>query len=236
MIYEFIGLPGSGKSTIFTAAAEKMNAIGLEQTTMRMLAKRVVEEDRLKIGFLRRREQRISMYGAMAFAESEPEIFDLLFRNARSDLSTTLWNMEMMSHLHFAARRDLSDLLIFMDEGYLHRGAASFLLSRDEAGYLDYINRLPSSHTIIHVNAPLDLAFARSQGRKMKKRVPEAWRGTSDLELRDNLGYFGHLVRLGCDRLKQRGTRVIEIDASAPVEMSSELLLEAVLAAPHIPT
>ncbi len=229
MIFEFVGLPGSGKSTIFTAAADRLHQAGLQTTTMRMLAKHAVETDHRKIGFLRRRVERASLYGAMAFGQDYPRIFDLLIANARGDLSTGLWNMEMLSHLHFAGWCGLPDHPVFMDEGFLHRGAATFLLTRDEAGFRDYLGMIPRSHCVIHVAASVELAVDRAQGRKLKKRVPAAWLGGSEHEMLDNLRYFGGLVTLGCDLLRKRGVRVIELDARQPVAATASRLAETVI-------
>lgn len=231
MIFEFAGLPGSGKSTIFTAAAERLTAVGLPHTTMRMLAKAALEADYRKIGFLRRRTSRASLYGALAFGDEHPALFDALLAAARGDLSTRLWNMEMLAQLHFGHWRGLPDHPVFMDEGYLHRGAGSYLLTRDAPGFREYVALIPMDRTVVHVMADVDLAYARSQGRKIKKRIPAAWLGASEAETRATLDYFNELLRTGCALLRARGARIIEIDAKRPLAETAAALAEAVIAA-----
>lgn len=234
MILEFIGLPGSGKSTILNAATRKLDRLGVAWDSLRLLAKRVIEEDRQKIGFLRRREHRASLYGAQAFAQTEPEIYDALFVNARTDMKTTLWNMEMLAHVYFARRRDLSKSLIFTDEGFVHRGAASFLLSRNEVGFRDYMGRVPLDHTVIHVTTPLDIAYARSQTRKLKKRIPTGWIAEDQEGTLDNLSEFEHLSHVACRILRKRGGQVIKLDGTLPVETASEVLVQEIAALQRI--
>lgn len=231
MIFEFAGLPGSGKSTILTAAAERLTAAGLTHTSMRMLAKAALQDDYRKIGFLRRRISRASLYGALAFGDENPALFDALLGAARSDLATRLWNMEMLAQLHFGYWHGLPGHPVFMDEGFLHRGAGSYLLTRDQDGFKDYLALVPPDRAVIHVVADLDLAYARSQGRKLKKRIPAVWLGATDAETRATLEIFNGMVRLGCDVLRKRGMRIIDIDAKRPVAENAAALAEAVISA-----
>ena len=78
MLVEFVGLPGAGKTSLITEAETQLRTAGCKACGLRDLSKRGVERLRGDIGFIRRRSERISLYGALEYRKLHPQIFDFL--------------------------------------------------------------------------------------------------------------------------------------------------------------
>ncbi len=228
MLIEFIGLPGSGKSTLFASLAEQLHKERLRCNTLRMVARDRMEEGRVHIRFLQRRAERVGLYGCFSFAQQNPALFDALLQSTRHDLGRTLWNMDMLAQMHFVGSQKVEDTLIFMDEGFLHRGVSAFSDRPDRDAFRHYLNCLTHDFITIHVATPLDVAIARAEGRI--KPVPFLGKAAEAKTGMANLQEFAELVQIACQTRQQAGKPVLTVDGTLSPELGALQLAGALKA------
>lgn len=228
MLIEFIGLPGSGKTTLLGALAEQLRIERLRCNTLRMVARDEMEESKLHIRFLQRRTERIGIYGCVTFAHEHPALFNALLQSTTHDVNRTLWNMDMLSNVQFATKRKVNDTLIFMDEGFLHRGVSAYSDRPDRAAFQHYLNCLEHDFVTIHVVTPMDLAIARAAERVK----PMAFLGKAPEEAigMANLQEFEALVDIACAHRRSQGKVVLTVDGSLPSNLQALQLAGALKA------
>ena len=228
VLIEFIGLPGSGKSTILAALADQLRKERLRCNTLRMIARDMMEEGRIHIRFLQRRAERVGIYGCFSFAHEHPALFDALLHSTRHDLGRTLWNMDMLAQMHFLSKRPHQDTLVFMDEGFLHRGVSAFTDRPDRAAFQHYLSCLPYDFITIHVATPLDVAIARAAERI--KPVPFLGKAAEEAEGMANLQEFAALVGIACENRAANGHIVLTVDGTLPTGLAVAQLTGALKA------
>lgn len=228
MLIEFIGLPGSGKSTLLGALAAQLRKERLRCDTLRMVAHGVMEDRRNHIRFLQRRAERIGIYGCFTFAHENPDLFDALLRATRHDLGRTLWTMDMLNNVQFVSKRPVNDTLIFMDEGFLHRGVSAFSDRPDRDGFQHYLNCLTHDFVTVHVATPMGVAIARAADRI--KPVPFLGTAPEEAEGMANLQEFDALVAIACAHRKRLGKVVLTVDGTLPANLSALQLAGALKA------
>jgi predicted kinase len=225
VLIEFIGLPGSGKSTLIDAVADQLRKERLRCNTLRMVARDLMEDSRTHVRFLQRRAERVSLYGCFAFAHDNPALFDALLQSTRHDLARTLWNMDMLAHIHFVSKQPLDDTLIFMDEGFLHRGVSAFSDRPDRAAFQHYLSCLSHEFLTVHVATPFDVALNRATNRS--KAAPFLGRTTLHDEGMANLQEFNALVQIACTTRQKAGKPVLTIDGTLPPALAALQLAAA---------
>jgi hypothetical protein len=226
VLIEFIGLPGSGKTTIFAALAEQLHKERLRCNTLRMVARDRMEDGRTHIRFLQRRAERVALYGCFSFAHENPALFDALLQATRHDLGRTLWNMEMLAQIHFVSKQPIDDTLIFMDEGFLHRGVSAFSDRPDRAAFQHYLSCLTHDFVTVHVATPLDVAITRAASRI--KPVPFLGKAAEPETGMANLQEFADLVQIACETRCQAGKTVLTVNGTLSPDMAALQLAGAI--------
>ncbi len=224
MLVELIGLPGSGKSTIIRAATPLLKAAGLRFDSMRMVSKKFMAEDRPNVRFLTKRAERSSLYGCFSFAEDQQDLFRSLLDGALGDVSQTLWNMEMLGQFQFLRNRDLSDTMVFLDEGFLHRGVSTFAASGELRKLIDYMDLVTHDFITIHITTPLDMALARAEMRR--RGVPENLQASTGIGL-SGMEAFDQMIKVAVAHRKLQGAAVIEVDATQPAAIAARQMVDA---------
>jgi predicted kinase len=228
VLIEFIGLPGSGKTTIFAELAAQLHKERLRCNTLRMVARDRMEEGRTHIRFLQRRAERVGLYGCFSFAHEQPALFDALLQATRHDLGRTLWNMEMLAQIHFVSKQPVDDTLIFLDEGFLHRGVSAFSDRPDRAAFRHYLSCLTHDFITVHVETPLDVAIARAASRT--KPVPFLGRAAEPETGMDSLQEFAELVQIACDTRRAAGKTVLTVNGMLGPDLAALQLAGAIKA------
>ncbi len=122
MIFEFAGLPGCGKSTIWREASLVLKNSGIRVESLRSHSRRSMVERRKTIRFLRKNAERAGLYGVVKFAEQNPDTFMTLLDPDSKDTSHRMWSLELMAQLWFSGLEGHAGMAILLDEGLLHRG------------------------------------------------------------------------------------------------------------------
>ena len=224
MLVEFVGLPGAGKTSLITETETRLRTAGRKAGGLRDLSKRGVERMRGEVGFIRRRAERISLYGALEYRKAHPEIFDFLCQAQGRVPELTLWSMELLSQLYFAFDDLAGDHIAFSDEGLVHRGIAAQIGVEDRAGFVAYNDALPPDFPLVHLKVPVDIAIARAEARG--KGLP-ATRWRKDRDPWDVMRETETLIEQACDMRIARGCKVVCIDGTAPIEDGAKALIAA---------
>ncbi len=225
MFVEIVGLPGCGKTTLLRAAKRPLQKAGLKFASINKVADAQAAKQIGKTRFLKRYEPRAWIYGATKFAHETPDVFDVLFKNARGDFHQSLWLMDFFTHMHFARQADLSDTYIFLDEGFVHRGAAAFFKNKTITGFKKYLDMIPVSDLIILIDTPVDAAVDRCLSRKTG--VPQAYNSSEKEEVEAKFILLDKRLKFGVAHQEKAGADIIRIDGSQSVEVCCERLCAA---------
>ena len=216
MHVEFVGLPGCGKTTLAEELEKRLVAEGFRAQGLRNAAKAAIDGVKDEIGFLRRRGERVSLYGCFAFAHKNPELFEWFFRMSHKDFTGLSWGMECLSQLGILQEHGDADLVVLNDEGFLQRLSWNFIDLQDgpEVGAICAL--LPDDFLTVHMILPADVAYARTKGRK--KGVPIALRREDGAETLARFGCYDAMQNTFVTARRDRGCVVYEVDAMQDLE------------------
>lgn len=222
MLVEFMGLPGSGKSTLITHTEKHLRKAGLDVYNIGKESRLEAERQAKEIQYLSRYSGRAWLYGCFAFAQEHPAVFDALFQNTRDKFHETLWAMDFLAQLYFLKLSDTKDGFVFIDEGFMQRGAAAFREVKSTPGLAGYLDSVPSSDVLVMVNLTPQLAFSR--GRRRKGGLPDSIVGRSKSETILNLENFANLLDYFKENQRLAGVSILELDASADLSDCVEVV------------
>ncbi len=231
MLVEFVGLPGCGKTTLAAALEKRLVADGFRAQGLRNAAKAAIDGVKDNIGFLRRRGERISLYGCFAFAHKNPELFEWYFRMSHKDFMVLNWGMEGLSQLGILQEHGDPDIVVLNDEGFLQRLSWNFIDSQDGPEVAAISALLPDDFLTVHITLPADVAFARTKERR--KGVPIGLRREDDAETLARFESYDAMLDMFVAARRDRGCVVYEVDAAQDLEAVVQALLHHLH--PHLP-
>jgi len=188
VLVEFIGLPGSGKSTVSGKCQALLRRSGVSMQPLGKIARNQAAKMGDKNRFLRRYSGRNWLFGSLAFAQEHPEIYDLIFQSTRHDFHANLWAMDFLSQLYFAGQIDTRDMLVMVDEGFFHRGVAANFHENTPEKLEAYLKITPPCDVLVMFETPVETALERCRKRG---RVPEIFHGETDVETLENFCKIG---------------------------------------------
>ncbi|MGB3281128.1 MAG: hypothetical protein WBA92_18250 [Pseudorhodobacter sp.] len=215
MQVEFVGLPGCGKSTLASALEKRLVAEGYRAQGLRNAAKAAIAASQDKIGFLRRRGERISLYGCFVFAHKNPELFEWMFRMSHKDFVALSWGMEALSQIGILQEHGDPELIVFNDEGFLQRLSWNFMGLEDGPEVTEISALLPDDFITIHLTLPQDLAYSRIQDRK--KGIPSGLKAKTDAETLVKLAQYGTMLDRFVEARRARGCPVYKVDTKQDI-------------------
>lgn len=216
MMVEFVGLPGCGKSTLAGSLETLLKKDGIRAQGMRNAAVAAMARMQGKIGFLRHRQERTSLYGCLAFAQTHPELFEWVFRTSREDFNFLLWNMETVAQMGILEKHGPADLVVLNDEGFLQRFAGNFIGKKATKEIDEVSALLPRDFMTIYLMVPPKLAQTRAKERR--KGIPLALRADTDAKVLTQFRRYDKVLRRWVDARKALGCAVLELDASGESE------------------
>lgn len=231
MQVEFVGLPGCGKSTLASALEKRLIAAGFRAQGQRNAAKAAIAAVQDKIGFLRRRGERVSLYGCFVFAHKNPQLFEWMFQMSHKDFVALSWGMEALSQVGILQEHGDADLIVLNDEGFMQRLSWNFMGLEDGPTVAEISALLPGDFLTVHLTLPPDLAFERTKARK--KGVPIGLKSADDAETLAKFTRYGAMLDCFVAARRERGCAVYEVDAGQDVEVVIDEVLHHLH--PHLP-
>ena len=233
-VVEFLGAPGSGKTTLAGELARSFpGAVDLEgavrtsigargEDAMAQTAARISRSSssRMWRAAYARSTDRFS--GLTRFVGANPEfmrtILDGQHSRADRDRGQDLvlgWLLNLMARYQLAIEWARAEWLV-VDEGFCQRGVALFSHGFDPSDrpHLDsYLSSMPQPDAVVVVDTPPQIAEARLESRGWSERV-------RDLPLEERRAFLagaGEVTRAIADHLDTAGTPVIWVDGTTPV-------------------
>tara|TARA_R110002096_G_scaffold15036_10_gene52984 strand:+ start:3926 stop:4666 length:741 start_codon:yes stop_codon:yes gene_type:complete len=211
MMVEFVGLPGCGKSTLATRLEKQLCAEGYRARGMRNATRAVSVGLQDKVGFLRRRGERASLYGCFVFAHENPKLFEWMFRTSHDDFVALIWGMEALSQIGILQKHGPEGLIALNDEGFMQRLSWNLMELGDGPELAEVIALLPEGFVTVHLTLTPEIAYARTQERR--KGVPVPLRGDTDDEALRKFSRYDVMLRRSAEIRRSCGNVVIDIDA-----------------------
>lgn len=213
MLIEFLGLPGSGKSTLIRALVPALRAQGMSARRADKLAGLPsIERDAPR--YLERGPDRTTLYRITRFRREHRGLMKHIeHKLALGQADEFLFSLTAGL---YQACREYGDTVgaALLDEGFVHRGVSAHL-DRDDALFERYIGMIPAPDLLVHLCPPIDTAFERAVSRRAHKG--EAEKVISKLGGRPVFQRRDALIRLGAAGIRARGGAVIDVDTSQPL-------------------
>ena len=233
---EFLGAPGSGKSSIYRAVLSRESGVlGLEEavrTSLRATARDPIT--RLAAGLSRSAESRLwrAVYGRSPdrfqglteFARAHPDVLAAVSEaipgmhddGAEEGLG---WVLNLMARYQVATR--ITGRRLLVDEGFYQRAVVLFAypFSESSVSTLDaYLDAAPAPRLVVYVDAPPEVCRQRLTTRGWSRRVAEGERNSF---LVDTF----RVVELAREHAEKRAATLI-VDGTEPVEHNASLVIE----------
>ncbi|HVR80312.1 MAG TPA: hypothetical protein VMS99_18215 [Acidimicrobiia bacterium] len=233
-VVEFLGVPGSGKTTLAGEMARSVpGTVDLEEAVRSSIEAR--GEDAVARTVARISRSSSSRIWRAAYARSTDRFSGLTrFLGAYPDVMRTIlegqqaragrdrgqdlvlgWLLNLMARYQLAVEWARADWLA-VDEGFCQRGVALFSHGFDPSDqpHLDsYLGSIPQPDAVVVVDTPPQIAEARLDSRGWSERV----RDLPIEERRAFLAGAGEVTRAIADRLETAGTPLIWVDGTTPV-------------------
>lgn len=233
---EFLGIPGSGKSTIaarvltldhdligLDAAVHRALRVGARDPAVRMAARAARSHDgRAWRAAYARSPDRFTALGD--FLTAHPDLMAAVGtaqdRRRERDIGaeTTMgWIINLMARFQIVGREDL----VVIDEGFCQRAVALFGVgfATDDRPLLDaYLATVPTPELLISVQAPLDLCRRRLDAVGWSERLPEHARESFLETAAEVVHHVEETMRPRC--------QIMTLDGSAPVEDNATAVVD----------
>jgi len=206
---EFLGLPGSGKTTVYEKIIEKPSFYNLQSSDFFVTkpsfdASMYVQKMSYLCGFLQRVPNYVRiLYNAMTDAYYDKVELTKLFLG-------TIINYESNILCH------PSDKNLLFDELFFQRLLSIYFRCRNKQMKINrYLNSIPLPSIIIYIDTPVDVCI-QQQKRRNKNVTNEYWlNNINDKDMLKRLYIFCTSI---IDHVKKKGVEVIKIDNTGTIE------------------
>ena len=214
MIFEFAGLPGCGKSTIWGEASQILKKTNITTESLRSHSRRSMVERRKTIRFLKKNAERASLYGFVKFGEQHPETFMTLLDPESDDTSHRMWSLELMAQLWFTGIAGHKGAAILLDEGLVHRGISCLAGRGTTDDAAAFASTLALSHALVMVECSVDFSVERCQQRP--GGIPKGFTREEGQPDPDKFNNFEGLLSTATQVLSKSGATILTLDATRP--------------------
>lgn len=228
---ELVGLPGSGKSTLAIQLEDTLKLEGIPVIGLRDAAIRAIAAQRPKIGFIKGRLERQSLYGAMLFSKAHPELFHWLHKKSLSDFNLLLWNTEVMSQIGIVENFAKPDMVVINDEGFIQRAASTMLAKEYVPDINDGSALFPDNSFTIFLE--LDAAIAVKRNLNRERAFHSILKGDTEAGTVANFEAYQNILRTGVEAHQKRGCQVLTVDAERDADALGQSVVDWLR--PHLP-
>ena len=236
---EFIGIPGSGKTTLVASAHTALGDSGVKTVTLaeavsigmkRGVGDRLIDVVMTRLpkrmltrysesGFIRSNALLVSLIDFMAaHPRSASAFLDGQARRADFELGTELvirWYLQLVARYQLASTSLDEDHVLLLDEGFAQRAITGFAHRFSEADHEDlsaYLAASPRPDLLVHLAVGTDLAAERLDERGEPEATKRLWdTGTDPARfLADTRRCVEYVVGVA----RESGWEVLELDGS----------------------
>jgi thymidylate kinase len=246
IVVEFIGSPGSGKSSLVPLLVDGLREQGLHAVTIKdaiqpfamrtALGKttRLIMPPAVQAALNRRI---FSMYSALfrrQFYRKNSSLLSSVRETQRQrPVDAGVRQRRILRHFYrlagyyefITSRAEPGEVVVF-DEGFVHKVVAlnvSEVESPNPFQVMDYLDMLPPPDLVVFVRAPLEVCEARLRERGL-------WRfmhNKTEMQVTQFIANAHQVVHLAVQHLKSKGWPVIEVDNSRTLDFAEQQLRQA---------
>lgn len=227
MIVEFIGLPGSGKSTLINSLCKYSSGNNIRAVTISQQAQQVLSEKKSVKGYLRRKSDRGWFFATYTFAREYPEVFRIVFENTIRNTPDSLDFLDLLGQYYFSQLKQDDKRLVLADEGLLHRGSSIFLYPNAYSDLDHYLNQIPPSQAVVWIDLDIDEAIERSLHRP--KGLPQLYRKFTLEELSSNYKVLQDLHQRCLTHQRNAGASIIHVDSRKSIGENTSYLYDSLV-------
>ena len=233
MIIEFIGTPGSGKTSLLHTAVESLREAGMRPFTVveasRVFAARttvgkvvqVIAPASIRQQMLWQVFHSLSSLKRVRFKQEHHQLFTLIARwqsdrpedAGAQQRRVEYWLNQLAGYYSFLSANTQAGEVLLFDEGFVHRVVqlfASPVETPDAAKVAAYAALIPQPDLVVYVNAPVEVCLKRIHERGVWQRM----QNKSPEELHHFLENADLAVTQMVARLIAQNWQVIEVDNS----------------------
>jgi thymidylate kinase len=228
-VVEFLGIPGSGKTTLAAVTAELLRAGGATAgTPVEMARDRMASTagGRAILRFTPPRARRALLWQlfyvrgsieALRFARAEPRLRRLVFETQRGRpvppsfrRHVLFWFFQLGGRMRLLRSSARKGTIVLLDDGFLHRSVAlhaSRLERPDPAAVERYVDLIPEPDLVI-------VPIVRPQACAARVERRGLWAHSRHLQRHELEAYLANaatVVTAAADRARRRGWNVVEV-------------------------
>ncbi len=114
------------------------------------------------------------------------------------------------------------DETVVFDESLAHATAGLASAASSDAAVRSYFEALPLPDALLHLRAPVDEIIDRNRNRANTGKSQLHFRTVDHVELQSKIRRSVRIAEIGACTLEWRGTRVLSLDATRPVEQNAD--------------
>jgi thymidylate kinase len=224
MLVELVGIPGSGKTTLYRHMSEAMKRRGLLFTDINEISNRP-PQPKSTPRFVTAKPKRAPLYKYIQFSRKHPELVHQTSELFGDESIKHFLYCLLASSFQSAVDIKRENEIVVMDEGFLsHSVAACF--GNESSHILEKIITLsPAFDAIIFINTPPEIAFERAVNRvggseKMMKKIITKFGDLSAFQKRKTA------LLKGIEFYRKKCGGVIEVDPSQDLKQSAEYIVD----------
>jgi thymidylate kinase len=233
MIVEFIGAPGSGKSTMVPTVQEYLNRRGYQAYSILEAARPFAKKTRIGkfIGKVFSGKLRslalwqlfyfFSYFNRTRFSiKNEKFIQSVIQKQSARPISKTDRNHVLHWFIHltgyyefFNQQIELNEVIIY-DEGFVHRVVQMFASEKEEPDYQlvsEYLDSIPKPDLVIFTDAPVEVCIERVFSRGVWERFMDK----SPEDTKKFIRRAHKIVNFAVDYIHKLGWKIVVVDNGA---------------------
>ncbi len=228
MLIEIVGIPGSGKSTLYKSLTQELKRQNVDFVDAQtILATRSNDDSAPR--YVQKKPQRDLLYRFTRFTVKNPEFFEKA-QQTFGEASTKKF-LFFLACAHFQLARDLNthNEMVFFDEALLTHCASIYPKTEQQSDLVELLNCAPEIDVLIHLEIPPDVAFDRAVARhggteKTRARIVSKFGDKFAFAARANN------IKAGIKTFTERGSIVFNVDATKAFDEVVEKLVHDLVA------
>ena len=241
-VIEFVGVPGSGKTSLADQLVERLETAGFDVATITSLARRraaattvgkiilTIAPRRLHSTLLWWVFYALGTGSGIGLCQRDPRLARLVVTSqrhrplsVRTRAHILYWFFQLAGRYRVLVDSSIGAQVLVIDDGFVHRAVhlhASHLRGPDTRSVVSYLELIPVPDLLVHVDTDTQICLERVVARGVWAHS----RHLAQTELSEYLGAAAAVVGTASEAMRTRGATVVEVSGTVdPAVTSGEL-------------